>query len=131
MRLTVHQMAVSDIFSDRVRLNYSYREGIKSGSICRLRVNNASALVEVRNTNEKGGIWLDDDTRGRLSVRDGLEYEFEQLELVGFLGEMIWFARAANPVNRVAGKMGLLSLVLGVISLVVAIIPFLGWICGH
>ena len=124
-------MAVSDIFSDRVRLNYSHRVGIKSGSICRLRTNNAQALVEVRNTNIKDCIWLDDDTRGRLNVQEGVEYEFGQLELVGFVGEMIWFARAANPVNRVAGKMGLLSLVLGGISFVIAMIPFLSWICGH
>jgi hypothetical protein len=42
----------------------------------------------------------------------------------GFIGELVWFARAANPVNRIAGKMGLLGLVLGGVSFAIAIVPF-------
>jgi hypothetical protein len=128
MKLTVHKMDNADIFSDRARLHYSYRPGIKSGTICAIRANNKVTYVEVRNTPRATGIQLDDETRSRLDLKDGCEYEFEPLEIVGFLRELIWFSRASNPINRVAGKMGVLSIGLGGLSLLLAMPPFLDWL---
>ena len=129
IRLFVHQMIKDDVFTDRVRFHYSYRPGIRAGTICLLRVKWRFAFAEVRNSqnNRTDGIWIDDATRVRLRIKDGEEYFFG-FSKVGLIGELIWFSQASNPTNRVAGRLALLSLMLGLLSLWLAVPPFLDWL---
>jgi hypothetical protein len=130
VNLLVQQMDVDDIFTDRARLNYTHRRGFHAGTVCKVATGNRWSFVEVRNYARTGVICMDDETRRRLGVSSNERHEFS-ISRAGFIGELIWIARASNPMNRVAAKLGVLSFCLGVLSLALAIPPFIDWLHTH
>ena len=131
-QLTVHEMPRDEVFRDRVRFDSSYRPEIGAGSICLLRAGWRATLVEVRQPiyGEMGIIFADMDTRRRLRIAPGSSYDFKYCK-VGTVGEFIWLWRAADPISRTTGKLGVLALALGILSFLLAIPPFVDWLEQH
>ena len=123
MKLFVHQVPKDDIFRDVVRVHRSHREGIRAGQICRITTNGVTALAVARGApnNDEDGIWLDDAMRSRLTVKEGTTADIE-IKKARWDQEFAWLWYSSDPANRTAGRLGIISLVLGFIGLVLGLI---------
>lgn len=133
MKLTVLDADQGDIYRDIARIPLAYRNGIKEGTICRVRCDGKSWFLALRGSpkHNDATIKLDDKTRDELNVLKGQKYEFEFDELNFFMRYYAaWYA--SDPFARVAFQMSLVSLVLGILSLGLAIIalPWVSWLCS-
>jgi hypothetical protein len=126
LKLKVHQVATSDVFQDMVRVYRSHRHGIRAGQLCRVKANGATILAVARESpnNETDGIWLDDAMRTRLGLREGTTADFE-INGARWDQEFTWLWRASDPVNRTAGRLAVISFVLGLIGLLLGLISLL------
>ena len=122
MKLTVHQVPKSDVFSDSVRVHYSHRPEVAAGRIMRVCANGKVIRAVARSAikNDRGGVWLDDAMRKYLGVRDDKEADFE-FKPPTVWDEWIWAWHASNAVTRVAARISLISLFLGVLGLVLGV----------
>lgn len=66
-------------------------------------------------------IWLDERMRNRLGLKDGQEVEFS-FRPVWLVGQTCWAWNASDPAYRVAARLAVLSLALGVIGLILGIL---------
>jgi hypothetical protein len=123
MRLMVHQVLKDDIFRDMVRVHRSHREGINAGQIIRVSANGKTVLAVARGApaNDTNGIWLDDAMRSRLSLKENTTAEFK-IEKGSWYHEFAWMWHSSNPVNRTAGRLGMISFVLGLFGLALGLI---------
>ena len=133
MKLTVLDADQGDIYRDIARIPLAYRNGIKEGTICRVRCNGKSWFLALRGSprHTDATIKIDDKTRDELEVNKGREYNFEFDPLNFFMRYYAtWYA--SDPFARVAYQMSLISLGLGVISLLLALIalPWVSWLCS-
>ncbi len=80
--------------------------------------NGKSIFAIARNTlkNDKEGIWLDDEQRKNLSIRDGDKLNFDFTK-ASSLREIVWLWNASNPANRIPGRLGVVSFGLGIVGL--------------
>ena len=126
MKLVVHQLAKDDIFHDLVRVHRSHRESTGAGQICRVTANGMTVLAVARGApgNDTSGIWLDDAMRTRLSLKEGTTAEFK-IEKVRWYQEFTWLWHSSDPVNRTAGRLGVISFVLGFVGLALGLIALL------
>jgi len=118
MRLTVHQILdKEDVLRNLVRVHYSHRAGIKAGHICRVSANGKTIIAAARNSphNDTRGIWLDNSQRKTLGVKEEEEADFD-LKRARWYDEFWWMWRSSDPVNRTAGRLGIVSLGLGTIG---------------
>jgi len=121
--LEVKQVEKDDVFGDLARLHSSHRPGILAGQVCRIEVANSTIFAVARNTrgNERGTIYLDDALRSRLGVKDGMSYDFK-VSKAGWYGQFVWAWTASNAVNRVAARLGVLSVLLGALGLMLGVL---------
>jgi len=120
MKLMVKQLEEDiDLLADLVRVHSTYRPGIVAGEICRISADGKSILAVARNTrkNERGVIRLDDAMRKHLGVDEGEKVDFT-ITKANRWDNFMWAWRATNPVNRVAAQLGVISLALGLLSLI-------------
>jgi hypothetical protein len=121
MKLTVHQAKLDDVYQNIVRVHRSHRIGVRVGRLCRVSANGKTIVAIARNSaGDTDGIWLDSSQRFELDVKAGEEADFN---IVGapWYHEFLWVWRASDPVNRTAGRLGLLSLGLGIIGIILGI----------
>jgi hypothetical protein len=71
---------------------------------------------------------LDDATRDRLDVSSGQQVEF-LIQKGRFWDEFIWGWQATNAVMRVGTRLGVISLILGIIGLALGLWSI--WIAFH
>jgi hypothetical protein len=123
LRLIVYQMNKDDIFRDMVRVHQSHRKGISAGQICRVTANNLTVLAVARGSprNDVHGIWLDDAMRSRLGLKEGTTEEFK-ITKASWYQEFTWLWRSSEPVNRTAGRLGIISFALGLFGFVLGLI---------
>lgn len=130
MLLEVHQLREEDVYKDIVRIPELHRKDaggarIKESSICRITVDGSrSTLVSVRGQQGENRplIRMDDKTRNDLGITGKKDCDF-QLETVGWWGQFWWAWAASDPTPRIAARMGLLSLGLGVLSILLSVFP--------
>ena len=118
VRLTVHQIPdKDDVLRDLVRVHSSRRVGINAGHVCRVSANGKTIIAAARNSphNDTRGIWLDDSQRKALGVEEEKEADFD-LQRARWYDEFWWMWRSSDPVNRTAGRLGIISLGLGIIA---------------
>ena len=122
MKLMVNKVNRDDVFNDLVRVHRSHREGIRTGRLCRVNANGKSIIAVARNSlrNDTKGIWLDNAQRAVLGVKADQEADFNIISAPWY-EEFLWVWRASDPVNRTAGRLGIISLGLGVIGVILAI----------
>jgi hypothetical protein len=65
---------------------------------------------------------MDGNLRQKLGVRQGQWHDFT-LESCSIFDEFLWLWQASDPAFRIAGRLGLISLFLGVVSLIIAVPP--------
>ena len=130
MVLKVCQLFVQDVYKDMVRIPERHRRDalgrvVKESSICRITAEGRSILVSARGCADETEaiIRMDDKTRNALGVVAGREYDF-QLEQVGALKQLAWAWDCSEPATRLAARLGLVSLALGVFGLLLGIASF-------
>ncbi|MGA3136687.1 MAG: hypothetical protein ABSC88_11905 [Terracidiphilus sp.] len=124
--LKVHQPEKEDVYHDRARIPEEFRGGIREGRICEISVAGKSALLEVRGIiDEKEQIIrLDEVTRNRLNVDAGKTCDFTLRE-AWWLGQFLWAWSASDSAARMAARLGLLGLILGLLALGIGVIPLI------
>ena len=92
---------------------------IPEGRICKVTVGKRSTFLSLRGQEEHANpaIYLDGKTRNDLGVtlREHASFHFHQ---ASWLGQFLWAWRATDPAYRIAARVGLLSVLLGVAGLV-------------
>ena len=134
LRLVVHEQLKGDVYRDIVRIPENYRRDsqdrlVPEGTVVKLIVSNGAprtVFVWLRGTKGVKGetepwIRMDDKTRNDLGVDQGQKYDF-RIEHVNICGRLRWALDSSDPALRVAVQLGVISVVLGVLGLVVAIV---------
>jgi len=120
--LKMHEALWRDVYKDTARIHQDFRDGIKAGTICRLRVKgHGSTRVAVRGLkdNEKSFLRVDEVTRERLRIdhlKPGESVEVKLKEL-WFFGRFCWAMKASDPASNVSIRIAVFSLVIGLIAL--------------
>ena len=133
--LEVHQVDAVDVYKDIARIHQTKRGNIPEGKICRFWVGKKSRLLAVRGLSDKilgerkqttvddfKNILLDEVTRDRLKLTLNETYTFK-IRSAGWLGQFWWAWRSSDPGYRIATRLGVISLLLGLI----AAIPWADW----
>jgi hypothetical protein len=127
-QLTVGHAPDDDVYKDIIRIAQADRGDLPTGRAYRVSANGRTAFFILRGVGPgaAGKALLDEAARDKLGVKAGEAY---RLSLVGagFLDELRWMWTATDPTYRAAGRLGVLSLALGIISLVLAAPPLVQW----
>jgi hypothetical protein len=118
-RLIVKQLHFEDVFQDMARLALEHRPHAKAGKVIVLKVGGRTARALARGApgRDATSIYLDDATRDRLEVSAGQQVDLE-IERGRFWDEFLWGWHATNAVTRVAARLGIVSVGLGLLGLV-------------
>ena len=128
MKLKVAQIREADIYKDMARVPESFRfdynsQPILEGTICEVVVGSRTVLLSLRGQNEHANpvIHIDEKTRAALAVKehDVTDFVFRK---AGWYGQFQWAWSASDPGYRIATRLGILSLVLGLVGLALGII---------
>lgn len=106
----------------RVLVHYCRRGGAKRHDIVKITAPTgrfAYASVIGRDVDD-GEIGLDFDQRVKLGVNLDEKVELE-VRRVGLLGRLVWYLNVAPPLMRLSAWLGLISVVLGLLSLILAV----------
>jgi hypothetical protein len=113
-----------DVYKDIVRITEKDRGDLKTGRIHKFKTSNATAYFILRGNgpSDDGKILIDEAARNKLNLGPSAESDFV-IQQVGFWGELRWVWSATDPSYRIAGRLGVLSLFLGVLALGLGIAP--------
>src|SRR5712691_6187935 len=108
MKLLVQKSSPDDVYQGMVRIPEKYRTDRKGklvpeGVVCELTAPGLGAvLVSVRGkqSSDHAEIFIDEATRNRLNLQVGAEHDLS-LRQVGFIGDIWWAVKAADPAYRV------------------------------
>lgn len=118
MKLTVTESALDDVFGDVARLHLDHRPNANAGKIISLKVGSKRVYAVARGlrsgTNKKN-IALESALRERLDVEPSQEYDFT-VEATGFWGSVCWAWNSTDAMPRVAVRLSVISLGLGLIG---------------
>lgn len=117
MRLTVHEGQASDNYKDIVRVHKANRNGVDSGFIAKVSVTDGKSIYVVVRGLGKGQereVWMDLQTRKRLGVELGKEYDFN-VRAATWWEKVIWAAKASDPSMRIGTCIGLVGILLGIL----------------
>lgn len=132
-KFKVTEARAEDVFRNMARVSERYRvtadgKSIKAGKICVVRATAKKAILILRGISSRKGedpkIEIDEQGREALGVETGKEYCFS-FEEASFFDEWKWGWSAADAGYRVAARLGLISLGLGVIGIIFAVLSFL------
>jgi hypothetical protein len=128
MILAVHRASEDDVYKDIARVAEIYRKDrkrktIPEGTLCKVSLSDSKAYAILRGKADSNQpyIWLDERTRNRLGVNLGDECDFE-FEKVGIFGQVCWACTASDLAYRVAGRLAVLSILLGLLGLALGIL---------
>jgi hypothetical protein len=130
LQLTVCKARSEDVYKDMVRIHGDNRRDnqgrpVPEGKVCQLTCRTQSAYAIVRGAGDsenKTEIAIDERQRELLGVQPGETCEF-RIRKCGPWGEFRWAWRASDPAYRVAARLAVLSVGLGLLGLVLG---FLG-----
>ncbi len=127
--LKVQKAQWDDAHSDIVRINKDQRGGFEKGRVCKISINGKSEYVILRGTDEKDVITLDYDLRQRLALHPRDEKQFILTRGFWLSDEIKWAWNATDASYRVAARLGLVSLFLGLVSFAIAVVPIIYKFC--
>ena len=129
-RLEVHQGRKEEVFRDIVRIHEDSRNGLTQGRVHKFSIQGKSTYFILRGSDDekdRGRILMDDASRRTMGVCFQQSEDFEIVE-ANFFGEVYWAWNASETAYLVAAKLAVVSLVLGLLSLVLAVLPFINWV---
>jgi hypothetical protein len=128
VRLTVQRANLEDVYRDIGRIPEDHRKDsrgstVKEGSVCKVSVGQKHSFVLLRGLQDSQDavIRLDERKRNELGLNlgDTADFSFSKVRL---WGELRWAWQASDPAYRVSARLGVLSLVLGLIGLFLGIL---------
>jgi hypothetical protein len=127
LNLEVHEARKDEVYKDIARISEASRKGLVAGKIHRFRTKSGSAYLILRGNDvslEMSYIRLDEAARDRLGLSDSDKFKNADFTVseVGLWGEFVWAWQATDPSYRVAARLGVVSIVLAVFS----VLPLLG-----
>ena len=131
MKLNVRKANYEDVYRDIIRIPESHRydrnkRKIKEGSVCKVTIDGVSTFAILRGYGDSVEplIFIDERLRDKLKV-----YEHDQIEVqlkqTSPIGQFRWAWNASETAYRVATRMALLSVILGLIGLVMGVFSLL------
>lgn len=115
--LTVQQVDWDDVFHDIVRVHLDHRPFAKAGAIVIVEHAGKSMRLAARGApkNDRERIWLDLRSREKLELKPKAQaaITFRQAWL---WDEFMWAWSATDPMPRIAARLGLVSVLLGVLG---------------
>jgi hypothetical protein len=119
LRLEVHDHFKEDVYLDRVRIPVLHRGTIGEGRVAKLSVDLKDIRVEVRGLSgeSKAIIRMDEITRSKLGLESNKTYLFEVRE-EHWSGQFLWAWNASDATARIAARLGLIGVLLGLIAIV-------------
>lgn len=128
--LTVRSARLADVYRDTIRIAEADRGPLRTGKIHQIKSGKRKAYAILRGLagTSGGQIRLDEATRDRLGLTYGQDHAFK-IKQVGFWGSLCWGWTATDPAMAVAARLGVLSLGLGILSLILAAWPLLANVC--
>lgn len=123
-RLEVHEGLKEDVYRDRVRIPAEHRDTVREGRVCKVSTNGHSILTEVRGiqSEQRPIIRMDEVTRGSLGLAFLETYAFEIRE-ASWPEQFRWAWNSSDSASRIAARLGLVGVILGLLGLLVAITP--------
>jgi len=130
MVLQVRAALSSDVYRDIARVPELFRRDrsgrmIPEATLCEVRSTRGSTFLFVRGYQDldEPVILMDERTRNLLKVSLGelADLEFTKCDACG---ELKWAWNASEPAYRIAVRLGILSILLGMIGVGIAIVPF-------
>lgn len=130
MKLEVHSAMDSDTYLDYARVPREYRKDrhgqpIERGAVCRVYCaetgREAFVILHGLDPGEGQTIRIDEHVRQKLNVKNHHAYDFDLRE-ADFCGEVWWALHATDMRFRFPAKISLVSLALGLLGLVIAVL---------
>lgn len=130
LSLKLRSAEYDDVYRDIVRISEATRQGLKTGRIYKFAVEGASAHFILRGTGPEndGKMLIDEAARSKLNLAAGSEVAIRISE-AGWLGELAWMWSATDPTYRIAGRLGVLSFLLGLIATIPLVAALVSWLC--
>lgn len=118
VRLTVRQIEREDVFHDMARLHLSHRPNSPAGTVLKIKADKRLVYRAARGApaNLKDSIWIDLKTRQALGLQANVEADLE-ISKANCFEEMFWTWNATNPAARIATRVSVVSLILGLVGL--------------
>jgi len=130
IELTVRSADLSDVMDDFARFDNLHRtfDGklVRAGRVVVLSTNGKSVRVVARGQTKgvKDEISLNSETITRLGIKSGQTVKFT-ISAATLWDEFWWAWSASNPANRVAARLGLVSVGLGMLGAALGVISLL------
>jgi hypothetical protein len=124
MKLKVGKASSEDVYRDIIRIPEPFRiDGngrvVPEGDVCKLKWNGRSCrgIVRASSLDSEPTILLDERLRAALSVQPGEHVDLD-ISTQNLFGQFLWAWSASDPAYRVAARLALLSVLLGILGLV-------------
>jgi hypothetical protein len=126
MKLKVIELELEDVFGDMVRVHIDHRPGTRAGQVIVVKVGKCKirAIARGSRANSRDVIAMDLETRRRLGLDAGAIAEFS-FSKGSVCDEWIWAWHASDATPRVAARVSLLSLMLGLLGLILGVVSLL------
>lgn len=128
-RLKIVASRREDIYRDIARVPEQYRltprgKRIREGLVCLVEIAGRRCYLILRGDEESPSpsptIQLDGKSRDVLTVRPGQELEV-RMKPVWLFRQVLWAWNASDPAYRIASRLGVISLFLGIVGLVLGL----------
>ena len=117
--LKVTQASADEVFTDTIRIPKAHRGGISNGSVVRIDHNGKCALAIVRGFSHdpSPAARMDEFVRERLDVKVRDYINVADIRLANWHEKLRWYWNASSPAIYVPARVAVISLVLGVMSI--------------
>jgi hypothetical protein len=135
-RLEVRQIADEDVYKDIVRVPEIHRidngKAIEEAKVCLIGGTPRSSFVVLRGYQDstKAEIHMDERTRKRLGdIKVGQSYDFT-FTRAGLPGELQWAWNASETGYRVASRLAVIGLILGLLAFIPVLVDWIKALWG-
>lgn len=123
--LSVRQVEIEDVFHDIVRVHLDHRPFAKAGAVVIVEHKGKTIRLVARGApkNDKGAVWLDLRSRQRLGLMPNTQAEIH-FKKASLRDEFLWAWCATDAMPRIAARLGLLSVGLGLLGVILGVLSF-------
>jgi hypothetical protein len=122
--LKVRKLDSDDANGDVVRIPKDHREGLPRNTMIMLRAGDKSKRLYVLGSDEdEPCIFMDLATRNYFGVHAGNQVQFT-IRKSRLGGTLLWSIFHINPALRIASQLGVISLVLGIVSIIPLVVDY-------